>query len=66
MTAGRTGLRLFLCDEKTRSLVVGVREAVERALQGKFVNNTQGWDASTRLGRILHGLVTLLYNDKEG
>jgi len=63
VTAGKTGLRLFICSEETVGKVKRIRAAVEKALKAKFVDNSQKWDTTNREGRILQGLITLLEKD---
>ena len=65
VTAGKKGLRLFVCSEETVEKVKRIRGAVEEALKIKFLDNKEKWDSSIKEGKILQGLISLLLNDKD-
>ena len=65
VTAGKKGLRLFVCSEETVERVKRIRGVVEEALKIKFLDNKEKWDSSTKEGKILQGLISLLLNDKD-
>ena len=65
VTAGKKGLRLFVCSEETVERVKRIRGAVEEALKIKFLDNKEKWDSSTKEGKILQGLISLCNKCRE-
>jgi len=66
VTAGETGLRLFLCNEDTLEKVKSVRKIVNRVLQERFRGVERGiWDLDSEHGRVLGRLVWALKNDRD-
>ena len=66
VTAGRTGLRLFVCREETVEKVKMVRRVVDKVLQERFRGVERGkWDLQSDQGVILGRLVWALNSDRE-
>ena len=58
VTAGKTGLRLFVCKEDTVEKVKRVRRVVDKVLQERFRGVERGrWDLESEHGLILGRLV---------
>eukprot|EP00092_Neocalanus_flemingeri_P037030 GFUD01040313.1.p1 GENE.GFUD01040313.1~~GFUD01040313.1.p1 ORF type:complete len:850 (-),score=282.83 GFUD01040313.1:55-2604(-) len=65
VTAGRTGLRLFVCGEETVEKVKRVRRVVDKVLQERFRGVERGkWDIQSEHGLILGRLVWALNSDR--
>ena len=66
VTAGNTGLRLFVCKEDTVEKVKRVRRVVDKVLQERFRGVERGkWDLESDHGLILGRLVWALNSDRE-
>ena len=66
VTAGKTGLRLFVCKEDTVEKVKRVRRVVDKVLQERFRGVERGkWDLESDHGLILGKLVWALNSDRE-
>ena len=65
VTAGRTGLRLFVCSEDTVEKVKTVRRVVDKVLQERFRGVGKGkWDIESEHGQVLGRLVWALNSDR--
>ena len=65
VTAGKTGLRLFVCKD-TVEKVKRVRRVVDKVLQERFRGVERGkWDLESDHGLILGKLVWALNSDRE-
>ena len=66
VTAGKTGLRLFVCKEDTVEKVKRVRKVVDKVLQERFRGVEKGkWDLESDHGQVLGRLVWALNSDRE-
>jgi len=65
VTAGKTGLRLFVCSEDTVEKVKLIRRVVDKVLQERFRGIGKGkWDMESAHGQVLGRLVWALNNDR--
>jgi len=66
VTAGRTGLRLFVCSEDTVEKIKIVRRVVDKVLQERFRGVERGkWDLESEHGQVLGRLVWALNSDRQ-
>ena len=65
-TAGKTGLRLFVCSEDTVEKIKIVRRVVDKVLQERFRGVERGkWDLESEHGQVLGRLVWALNSDRQ-
>ena len=66
VTAGKTGLRLFVCSEDTVEKIKIVRRVVDKVLQERFRGVERGkWDLESEHGQVLGRLVWALNSDRQ-
>ena len=64
--AGKTKLRLFLCEEKTRSQIESIRSVLTKTIQEKCAGiGGAKWDLQSPHGKILGALGWCIVSDKE-
>ena len=62
--AGKTKLRLLLCEEKTRGQIESVRSVLAKTIQEKCAGGGGKWDLQSPHGKILGALGWCIVSDK--